>query len=368
MPKPPAARPRRAVISGHCIQLARVSAGITQERLAELLGASRNAVQGWESGRRPITAVGHGFVMALQHRLVALGARGDLVAALGPAAEADLLLAALLDAPTDEAGHPLGWTVLRHEVVEMLLWPLTGHPPRVASSAPPAARRGPAAPGPELDPGEDAAVFAALRDLAERTAGREDLLLTHRQAVFLASAGPRASAAEWTRPDSATREHFRRPIGWTPHWASARSLAIALARGGDPEPLTAFISHADDAWEMANLQYWAYWCGDLAERQADDRFMSGSRTSWRGSRLYAHLTTRLDPANSRTDLNVRTLWSLLQVQPGLPADDPAATARLLGQAEPLLDSGALSPRATGELRSVRYALTMQGHTAKEQRP
>ncbi|NUT31444.1 MAG: helix-turn-helix transcriptional regulator [Hamadaea sp.] len=366
MPKPSATRPRRAVISGHLIQLARVSAGITQERLAELLGASRNAVQGWESGRRPITAVGHGAVMALQHRLVALGARSDLVAALSPATEADLLLAALLDNPVDDEHHPLGWTVLRHGVVEMLLWALAGHPPRVAPSAPAAARRGPAAPRPELDPGEDAAAFDALRNLAERTAGRAEQLLTHRQAVFLASVDPSASPTEWTRPDPATREHFRRPIGWTPHWASARSLAVALARSGDPEPLAAFIRNADDAWELANLQYWAYWCGDLAERQADDQFMSGTRTPWRGSRLYAHLTTRLDPASSRTDLNIHTLWSLLQVQPGLPADDPAATARLLSQTEPLLDSGELSTRAVGELRSVRYALMMQGHTAKEQ--
>jgi transcriptional regulator with XRE-family HTH domain len=359
-------RPRRGVITGHLVQLCRVSAGITQEDLARYLGVSPTTMQAWETGRRSITSASHGDATALAHRLINLGARGELVASLGPAVDADLLLGALLDLPSESVEleeHPLGWTVLEHAVVEMLLWALAGHPPRVCLDGPSPARRGPAAGRPELDPGEDRTVFANLRILADRASGRLPLL--HRQAVFIASADPRQSARAWARPSPEVLEHFLRPVGWTPHWAGARSHAIALARGGDSEPLSAFIRNADDAWEIANLQYWAYWCGDLQGRRAADEFMADSVLRWRGTRLFDHLTRRLDPSSSRTELNIHTLWSLLQVRPGLPADDPVATARLLTQAEPLLDSGALSARASDELRSVRYALTIQGHTTKE---
>jgi transcriptional regulator with XRE-family HTH domain len=367
MPTTPRPRPRRGIISGYLIRLCRLSAETTQEELAAIIGVDRGTIQGWESGRRPITAASYGDVNELAHRLVALGARGDLVAALSPATDADLLLSALLDMPpetVDLDAHPLGWTVLSHAVVEMLAWALVGHPPRVCAEGPPAPRRGPSADRPELDPGEARAVFANLRVLAERAAGRAPLL--HRQAVFLASDDPDLSTTAPARPDPDAMEHFRRVAGWTPHWPRARSLAIALARAGDPEPLRGFIEHADDAWETANLQYWAYWCGDAHDRQRSDDFMASRSLRWRGTRLYGHLTRRLDPSSSRTELNIHTLWSLLRVRPGLPADDPDATARLLGQSGLLLDSGALSLRAEGELRSVRYALMMQGHTAEGQ--
>ena len=359
MPTPPDRRPRRAVISGHLIQLARASAGISQERLAEILGVGRTTMQAWEIGRRPVSAVSHGGVVELHQRLLHLGADPGVVDLFGPAAEADMLLAAVLDMPAaavDLDRHPLGWTVLRQDVAELVLWAAVGQVPLAARSLPPVPRFGPQADRPELDPRDTAVFLDALRILADRARGQHTLL--HRQAVFLASASPAAAAATWgTEP--AALVHFRKSVGWSPHWAGARSLAIARARAGDPEPLREFIAHADDAWEIANLAYWAYWCGDDGRRQANDEFMARPALSrWRGDRLFAHLSRRLDPSSTRTELNIHTIWSLLQVRPGLPAGDTEAAVRVRDQAVPLLDSGVLSSRAEGELRSVTYALNV----------
>lgn len=359
MPTPPDRRPRRAVISGYLIQLARASAGISQERLAEILGVGRTTMQAWETGRRPVSSVAHGGIVELHQRLVHLGADPAIVDLFTPAAEADMLLAAVLDIPADAVDldrHPLGWTVLRQDVAELVLWAAVGQVPLAARALPPVPRFGPQADRPELDPEDAAAFMDAMRILADRARGRHTLL--HRQVVFLASASPTAAAGTWGA-DPGALAHFRRPVGWTPHWAGARSLAIARARAGDPEPLREFIAHADDAWENANLAYWAYWCGDDGRRQASDEFMAAPALSrWRGDRLFAHLSRRLDPSSTRTELNVHTLWALLMVRPILPAGDPHATARVLDQAVPLLDSGVLSSRAEGELRSVTYALNV----------
>lgn len=363
-------RPRRGIISGYLLKITRESAGLSQEGLGETLGADRGTIQGWESGRRPLTAVGYGDAISLQQRLLALGARPELIAALPAAVDADVLLAAILDhapAHVDLARHPLGWTVLSHDVAEMLTWAITGAPPRVCETAPPARRRGPVAAGPELAPGEPQAFFDHLRVLAERSFGREEHLLIHRQACFLASLDPGSGAAAWIRPSPRTMEHLRARAGWSPYWADARSLSIALARAGEPDLLEGFIAHTsgDEACERANLNYWAYWVGEWSGRQPGDHFMIDSALPWSGARLYAHLSTRLEPT-SRVDLNVHTLWALLQVRPGLPADDPASTARLLDRSARLLDSDVLSDQARGELGSVRYALMMQGHKPEGQ--
>lgn len=367
MPTPPDRRPRRAVISGHLIQLARASAGVSQERLADLLGVSRTTMQAWETGRRPVSSMAHGDVVELHQRLLHLGAVPDLIDLFGPAAEADAILAAVIDLPAtsiDLDRHPLGWTVLRQTVAELIMWATSGQTPPVCAALPERTRRGPQAAGPELDPVDEASFFESLRVLADRARGHHSLL--HRQAVFLGSAKPGAGAAAWARADADVLAHLRRPMGWTPHWPSARSLAIARARTGDRDALREFVQHADDAWEQANLAYWAYWAGDLHGRQANDDFMAApSGMRWRGTRLYAHLSKRLDPAAAGAELNIHSLWSLLQVRPQLPAGDAESTARILGQAEPVLDSGVLSARAEGELRSVRYALTVLNRMTRE---
>ncbi|GAB3645770.1 transcriptional regulator [Glycomyces tarimensis] len=364
-------RPRRAVISGYLLKLARESIPQSQERIAEAIGADRTTIQSWESGKRPFTSVGYGIAIAIQQRLLAFGARPELIAALPAAVDADILLAAILDespARVDLRHHPLGWTVLNHDVAEMLTWAIAGIAPRVSAALPPPGRRrGPVAERPELSAGESEAFFHNLRDLAERTTGREEHLVLHRQACFLSSLAPASGAAAWIRPSPKTLAHLRAGAGWSPYWADARSLAIALARVGEPDMLGDFITRTsgDEPCETANLNYWAYWVGEWSGRQPGDGFMIDSAMPWSGARLYAHLTSRLEPT-SRVDLNVHSLWALLRVRPGLPADDPTSTARLLQQSAVLLDSNVLSPQARSELGSVRYALAMQGHKLTEE--
>jgi transcriptional regulator with XRE-family HTH domain len=62
------------VVSGFVLKLVRQSAALTQEKLAEALGVDVTTVQGWESGRRPLSAVSAGEFLRLCGRLARLGA------------------------------------------------------------------------------------------------------------------------------------------------------------------------------------------------------------------------------------------------------------------------------------------------------
>jgi transcriptional regulator with XRE-family HTH domain len=111
------------VVSGHVVKLARASVGLTQERLAERLGVDACTVQGWESGRRPLSATSVASLLTVSRRLRELGADSALVEAIGLAVEADCVLAALL---RDE---PLRPDAERRAVMELVRWPLTSHAP-----------------------------------------------------------------------------------------------------------------------------------------------------------------------------------------------------------------------------------------------
>jgi hypothetical protein len=62
------------VVAGFVLKLSRQTAGLTQEKPAELLGVDATTVQGWESGRRPLAAVGAGELVKLSARLTRAGA------------------------------------------------------------------------------------------------------------------------------------------------------------------------------------------------------------------------------------------------------------------------------------------------------
>jgi len=51
------------VVSGFVLKLARQSAALTQEKLAEVLTVDVTTVQGWESGRRPLAAMNAGHFL-----------------------------------------------------------------------------------------------------------------------------------------------------------------------------------------------------------------------------------------------------------------------------------------------------------------
>ena len=70
------------VVTGQVLQLARRTAGLSQETLAELRGVSLDSVQGWESGRRRLAGA---HELDARHELAGAGADPQVMAALEPA-------------------------------------------------------------------------------------------------------------------------------------------------------------------------------------------------------------------------------------------------------------------------------------------
>src|SRR3989440_12792271 len=99
------------VVSGFVLKLARQSAALTQEKLAEVLGVDVTTVQGWESGRRPLAAMNAGEFLRLSGRLSRLGAPASTGRYLREAIEADQVLSTGITAGVrwgDAGTPPLG--------------------------------------------------------------------------------------------------------------------------------------------------------------------------------------------------------------------------------------------------------------------
>jgi hypothetical protein len=61
----------------------------------------------------------------------------------------------------------------------------------------------------------------------------------------------------------------------------------------------------DDTGETANLNYWAFWTGELNEQQPSDAFIaSTSLSSWHGGRLARHLLERMHGNIGFMELNI----------------------------------------------------------------
>ncbi|MBY8885167.1 helix-turn-helix domain-containing protein [Streptomyces sp. PTM05] len=350
-------RPRSGVVSGYVFRLIRERLDLTQEGLAERFGVAADTVAGWESGRRPLTAVPAGQMLVHRHRLLRLGTTPALLLALERAMEADVLLASALEdqAPTPEA-DPFGAWVMQRDLVEVLAWPLSSQPPEFVRALPPAprSRRGPVAAGPELPATARAQFFDRMRSTAER-ARTPDHFLLRRQALYLSGYDRREDAAEWL----AHQQQATRGGSWLTDWLTARSVASVATRHGDRERLEHFVrSHVgDDQAEAANLNYWAYWVGEAPTIEATDHFMGAGRPgAWGGSKLLDHLITRLAPHHGYADLYVHTLWALLAARPGLLRT--GAPPHLRDRLEVMLDSREVSAPARRELDSIRYAIRL----------
>ncbi|MBM0206341.1 helix-turn-helix transcriptional regulator [Micromonospora sp. STR1s_5] len=361
--------PHRGEVTGYLFKLIRESIPLTQEQLAVDLDVDRVTVQSWESGRRPFTAVPLGQAIAVRRRLGRLGANTLLLAALDDAAEADLILAAVLNEHVgrcDIAEQPLGWSVLTHRLTDLILWAVLGQTPTFARGLPAARpRRGPVASGPNLPVDEQRAFFAHLHVLADRAAaGRHRNVLLYRQACFLAGMDPTKAAADWLTQTTARAHRTTTFRTWSPLWSDARSVVTSLANQGDPEPLRDFIAraHPDDACERAALNYSAYWVGEIPYRHRDDSFMPQALADWHGSILLQHLVHRLEPGHPFVDLNIHNVWALLAARRGLALDNPAATRALLDRSVPLLDSDRISAQSRQELTSIVYSLRADGLT------
>jgi hypothetical protein len=329
----------------------------TQDTMAEQLNVSADTIAGWESGRRPLTAVAVGQMLMYRHRLMQMGTAPALLQALERAIEADVLLSSALDDEAPVEDSPLGAWVMQRDLVGVLAWPLNGVPPQPIRDAPaaPRPRRGPVPSAPELSAAERRRFFTRMRHTAEQARGDHQFLL-RRQALYLSGYDDEADTPDWL----AHQQAAERPSNWLIDWLNARSVAAVAARQGDRDRMSHFIDNAlnDDAGEAANLNYWAYWIGETGQLELSDDFIA-SRTKglWPGDKLLAHLAQGLSPEHGYVDLNIHSLWALLAVRPNLLRSG-AATRALRERLPMLLDDRELSRRARRELESIMYAVRL----------
>jgi transcriptional regulator with XRE-family HTH domain len=259
----------RGLITGALFKVARESTDLTQQELADALTVDKTTVQAWETGRRPLASARTGTVVSLRFALLDLGADQQLVDALDTAAEADYLLDRLLD--DDTTRHPFASRVLPQPLSDLLAWPLNPNPPHVVASARRPARRGPVASGPMLAADDRRRLLTNLRAAAENPKAPADRVSqVRRQVAYLASFDRAPATASWLSELRATVSRSDAGSRFSPGWAEARSVAVALGRQGNPDALARFVQlgRTDNSWETANLNYWAYWAGEPAASNA----------------------------------------------------------------------------------------------------
>ncbi|MFD7906938.1 helix-turn-helix domain-containing protein [Kitasatospora sp. NPDC059747] len=359
------------VISGFLFKVIREQIPKTQDELAMDLGVDKSTVQGWESGRRPLSSTRAGNLVVLRRKLILLGAPAGLVGLISLAMDADFVLGEILRSrPTrsEVLEHPLAGWVLTRDTTHMIGWAVSGVLPGAVASELniPAARRGPVSTAPLLGQDVRSRFFDNLRHTADLVeAGGEETALLRRQVWYLSSYDRARDVVEWF---GGMQRRGRIPSagsGWSPRWAEARSVAAALARQGDPELLRDFIARSitdNDDFENANLNYWAHWLGLDSRPQTSDDFMAEhERPAWDASSLLRQFAVRLDRAGEYTDLYVHSIWALMLGRRGLADADPRTARDLAARVRTLLESDGLSQQSRRELESVHYGLRVGGY-------
>jgi transcriptional regulator with XRE-family HTH domain len=364
-----AGRPRDGIITGFLLKQIRQSTGLSQEGLAERLGVDPNTVQGWETGRRSLTGTRVATLVEVRHRLRQLGGDPQLLAALEDAAEADYVLAYILGTEPDAGApdaHPLACWVPKRSFAYLLAWPFTGQPPIALQKPAAPTRRGPVASAPVLTQEERARFFTHLRMAAEHSLSNRRAVeargtLLRRNVYYSLSWHPSSETTAWLR-ELERREARRlgRLETWSPSWTAARSLAVARARRGDKEPLRQFIDIAlsSDACQAANLNYWAYWIGEVPETYSSDEFMAGDLGPWSGAALLRRFAANLIATEPLADLYAHSLWALLERRGRLLEADPQLAKSLTSGVEALIGEGDLSAQSRRELEQVHYGVRL----------
>lgn len=364
---------RDGIIAGYLLKLARESTGCTQIEMAHRLAIDPHTLHSWETGRRSLAATNVRDLVQLRLQLFNLGVDPTLIDCLDTALEADYILNEILDYEPSETNlnnHPLTNWLLPHGVSEMLAWPVTSATPSaVMHITPKVARRGPVAPGPALSTPERTQFFRNLSRAADlllqqQESGDPDRNLLAHQLYFRIGWSNQPDADEWLRTVYAHHlRRFPKFDRWSPQWLERRSLVMAMASRGDPEPIQRFIqtAHGSDEFEMANLNYWAYWAGELRDRQRSQEFMVNSKAfqAWTGTTLIPRLTNKLMASNPNLELNIHSVAVLLtraitiQVLEG----DSDLAAAALAKVARLIDEGVpLSAHARHELDDIHRRL------------
>ncbi|MFC3451585.1 helix-turn-helix domain-containing protein [Amycolatopsis speibonae] len=351
------------IVTGFVLKLARQSAGLTQERLAERLAVDGSTVQGWESGRRPLSAMPAGDFVRLCSRLSRLGAPSSTGRHLRAAVEADLVLSTGIasgDQWVDPEVHPLAASVHRKTLTNLITWPFTGYlPQELEIFEPKVPRRGPVASGPTMGATERTRFFDHLMTVAERGVHAEEALL-RRQAVYLLGFDQRDQVAEWLRGEWSSAGRRRIADGDVTSLLEARSASVALASIGDGSHLHDFVIRANGTRaDLANLNYWAHWIGELPDDQTDDTFMAADDTkAWSGVRLLHHLVSRLDPASPHLPLNLHTVHTLVASRPALLTTSPDARGALARALEMITSVNVLTQEGRDQVAGLYYALRL----------
>src|SRR5438270_853756 len=245
------------VVSGFVTKLARHSAALTQEKLAEVLGVDVTTVQGWESGPPPLAAMSAREFLRLSGRLSRLGSPASTGRYLREAIEADQVLSTGITAGTtwvDADTHPLAASVHRWTTTNLITWPITGKAPQhLHEFTSRMFRRGPAPICPSLGAEERTRFLDHLLTIAERGTHADEALL-RRQAVYLLGFDGRPQVVDWLRAEWVRAG--RRPVknGDITGLLEARSASVALASAGDGTHLQDFVDHMTDTGaEVANL-------------------------------------------------------------------------------------------------------------------
>ncbi|MGH3793652.1 MAG: hypothetical protein ACRDSP_02065 [Pseudonocardiaceae bacterium] len=323
------------------------------------------SVQGWESARRPLAALRAADLIRLRSQLLRRGAQPTALAVLDDAITADLIIAESVHAgrqPIDADRHPLGTTVHQRKLTNLITWPFTGILPTQLRDLPQRvrARRGPVPDRPTLDAPERTRFFDHLLVTADANP-HEDAALLRRQSIYLLGFDARASTAEWLQFEQLRALRDAGPADHVPSWVAVRSSAVALAYTGDRDPLRAFVHQAlaTGRQEQANLNYWAYWVGEIDAVQVDDDFMGRTDPRrWAGVRLLRHLLERLCPGSGHAELNLHTVWALLLAHPTLLTNHPDLRSAAATKIEGLASDDDLSVLARRELSDIGYAVRL----------